>query len=104
MKRRSYGDGTIDTRGYRKIFRGNKQVYEHRWLGAEFLGRPLLTTENVHHRNGNNAENTIGPCFLQKECTCSTRHNLELWSTSQPRGQRVEDKIAWAKEILKLYG
>lgn len=29
--------------------------------------------------------------------------NLELWSSSQPSGQRVEDKIAWAKELLARY-
>lgn len=30
--------------------------------------------------------------------------NLELWTTIQPSGQRVEDKIAFAKEILREYG
>ena len=30
-------------------------------------------------------------------------NNLELWNTLQPSGQRVEDKIKFAKEILKLY-
>lgn len=29
--------------------------------------------------------------------------NLELWNTMQPAGQRVKDKILFAKEILKLY-
>lgn len=29
--------------------------------------------------------------------------NLELWSSSQPAGQRVEDKIAWARMILERY-
>jgi hypothetical protein len=26
--------------------------------------------------------------------------NLGLWSTSQPSGQRVEDKVAWALELI----
>ena len=30
--------------------------------------------------------------------------NLELWTVHQPKGQRVEEKIAWAKEFLEQYG
>ena len=29
--------------------------------------------------------------------------NLELWNTSQPAGQRAEDKLKWAREIIALY-
>lgn len=63
---------------------------EHRVVMAELLGRPLLPTENVHHRNGARSDNSPS--------------NLELWITAQPSGQRPEDLLAFARSILDRYG
>lgn len=65
-------------------------VLEHRKVMEDHLGRPLTPDENVHHKNGDRTDNQLG--------------NLELWTRSQPSGQRVADKIAWAKDFLTLYG
>lgn len=69
--------------------RSNGSIFEHTFVMSEHLGRPLLSTENVHHINGQRDDNRL--------------QNLELWSTSQPAGQRVEDKIAWARSFLAEY-
>jgi len=90
-RRRANGDGSYSQgyvlRNLRHLGRGI--VSEHRLVMESILGREMLPEENVHHLNGIRDDNRP--------------ENLELWSKSQPHGQRVEDKVAWAIELLKLY-
>lgn len=68
---------------------GRHADFEHRLVLARLLGRPLLPDETVHHRNGDRLDNRP--------------ENLELWSSAQPKGQRIEDKLAWAYEMIGRY-
>lgn len=80
---------TVNKNGYLRFFEDGKEILEHRAIMAEHIGRPLLKHENVHHKNGIRDDNRL--------------ENLELWSKSQPAGQRVEDKLEWAIEFIKQY-
>jgi hypothetical protein len=91
------GEGKWKSKGYAVLRRpghpnantlGN--IREHVYVMSEFLGRPLIPGENVHHKNGVKDDNRL--------------ENLELWVSHQPSGQRPEDLLQWAYEIIERYG
>lgn len=84
------GGRWVDNGGYVILTIDGRRTSEHRHVMEHELGRPLWPDESVHHKNGNRADNRID--------------NLELWSRYQPSGQRVEDKLTWAAEIIRRYG
>lgn len=65
-------------------------IREHLLVMEKAIGRPVDRHEEVHHINGVKDDNRP--------------ENLELWVVKQPKGQRPEDLVAWAREILAMYG
>lgn len=81
--------GIINDSGYVRVVVDGKRVSEHRHVMEQHLGRALQGDENVHHVNGIRHDNRL--------------ENLQLWTSAQPKGQRVIDLLDWAEEILVKY-
>jgi len=88
--------GSLTKKGYRRLYRPSHpnadsagQVYAHVLAMSDHLGRPLFDGETVHHRNGIRDDNKI--------------RNLELRASMHPRGQSIQDLVAFAHEILDRY-
>ncbi len=83
----------ITSQGYVRIrtdrVGNDRWVLEHRWVMEKRLGRSLYRDETVHHKDLDRTNNALS--------------NLELWTGSHPTGQRVEDVVAWCREMLARY-
>jgi endogenous inhibitor of DNA gyrase (YacG/DUF329 family) len=93
-RRAKPGERYVDDQGYVWITSPDgRRMFEHRYAMEQHLGRELLPTETVHHKTGGFAGRSN-----------NLIRNLELWTGRHPKGHRVEDVVAYCREMLAVYG
>ena len=72
---------TVCKDGYVLIKVDDCWIYEHRWVMAQVLGRPLTRTERVHHKDGDHGNNAPA--------------NLEVLTESDHRRRHLDARRPW---------
>lgn len=75
-KRSGRGVGRSENNKYYRSTRKDRK-YIHRKIMEEFLGRELLTSEQIHHKNGNKKDNRIENLELMTNSEHQKLHALE---------------------------
>lgn len=95
QSKRENGEGTI-MRGYRLITVNGVQVYEHRHVMKQHLGRPLTGDEIVHHLDGDKLNNTVENLEVLTRRAHPHKHpdHLQAW-------QKAGLPARWKKETTR---
>lgn len=94
--------GHVTSAGYRVISKcGKHNLYEHRVIAEEMLGRPLRSDEVVHHKDGNRSNNSPDNLVVmtQKQHTRNNEGIKRYFHTGPDcvEASRALHKLGWSK-------
>lgn len=76
---------------YKKISVGGRKVDEHRYLMEQFVGRPLLRTEDVHHIDHNPRNNNVSNLII-----LSRREHARIHASGREYSETTRSKLSLA--------
>src|SRR3990167_5867616 len=95
-------NGFIDSKGYRRLTIDGKHIFEHRLVMEQLLGRKLLTTEVVHHINGERSDNRIENLSVFDNQSEHMTHHGRSWDVEEAASLRLSG--LQLKQIADLLG
>lgn len=94
--------GGLNPQGYFVISVNGEQIRQHRWLMERHLGRKLLPTEHVHHKNGKRDDNRIENLEVMTNSEHAYAHNSPSFDVTAAHQMRLHGMSF--KDIAKALG
>lgn len=97
------GKGYVNDSGYHLIRNNGKHIREHRFIMENHIGRPLLRSEIVHHKNGNRLDNRIENLEITTQESHAHFHHIGKPKPSHPAWNKGTKGIckAWNKGLKR---
>ena len=100
VKKRSPVDGRAEVEVYgHPLLPDGTRTYFYRYKMINKLGRVLLTSEHVHHKDGDKSNDRLSNLELKTGSAHSSHHSRKMWDEMSPeRRAEIAAKISAAKK------